>query len=184
MNGRTRHWAGGFIKVAAGSALLATIALGLSACGPKVRPIKGGPVDTGAGSLTAARAYLEGRWSLESFEVHPAGKPVVTTKGQGTLTYDDFGNLTIEIRVDVATTDLLRAGGIDVQDGKISSSGRTAVDMQKRTLTYMLEGQPAAGTGPLATSRPRYWQVDGNLLTLTTKDDAGRPTSIGHWRKM
>ena len=111
-------------------------------------------MDTGAGSLTAARAYLEGRWSLESFEVHPAGKPVVTTKGQGTLTYDDFGNLTIEIRVDVATTDLLRAGGIDVQDGKISSSGRTAVDMQKRTLTYMLEGQPAAGTGPLATSRP------------------------------
>ena len=89
-----------------------------------------------------------------------------------------------EIRVDVATTDLLRAGGIDVQDGKISSSGRTAVDMQKRTLTYMLEGQPAAGTGPLATSRPRYWQVDGNLLTLTTKDDAGRPTSIGRWRKM
>jgi hypothetical protein len=48
----------------------------------------------------------------------------------------------------------------------------------------MLEGQPAAGTGPLATSRPRYWQVDGNLLTLTTKDDAGRPTSIGRWRKM
>ena len=135
---------------AASSALLATIVLGLSACGPKVRPIKGGPVDTGAGSLTAARAYLEGRWTLESFEVHQPGKPVFTLKGQGSLTYDDFGNLTMEIRTDVATTDLLRAAGIDVHDGTISSSGRTAVNMQNRTLTYMIEGQPSAGTGPLA----------------------------------
>ncbi len=184
MNGWTRPRRGGLVIGAASSALLATIVLGLSACGPKVRPIKGGPVDTGAGSLTAARAYLEGRWTLESFEVHQPGKPVFTLKGQGSLTYDDFGNLTMEIRTDVATTDLLRAAGIDVHDGTISSSGRTAVNMQNRTLTYMIEGQPSAGTGPLATSRPRYWQVEGNLLTLTTKDDAGHPTSIGRWRKM
>lgn len=164
--------------------LLSAVVATVCACGPKVRPIKGGPVDTGAGSLTAARAYLEGHWALEAFEVHAPGKPVVTLNGQGSLIYDEFGNLTMEIRTDVATTDLLRAAGIDVQDGTISTRGRTAVDMQNRTLTYMLAGQPAGGTGPLATSRPRHWQVDGAVLTLTTKDDAGRPVSISRWRKL
>ena len=70
----TRHRTGGFVRVATGGALLATLALGLSACGPKVRANQGRAGGSGTGTLTAARAYLEGRWSLESFEVHPAGK--------------------------------------------------------------------------------------------------------------
>ena len=45
-----------------------------------------------------------------------------------------------------------------------------------------VEGQPAAGTGPLAMNRPRHWQVEGNLLTLTTKDDAGNVASVGEPR--
>ena len=163
-------------------ALLGAVLFSVSGCAaaPIKKPIDLGPV---SGSLTEARKYLEGRWTLESFEVHPPGKPVVTLKGQGTLTYDDFSNLAMEIRTDQATGDLLSAAGIDVQNGIISSRGRTALDMQNRTLTYILEGQPAAGTGPLATNRPRYWQVDGNLLTLTTKDNAGNPASISKWRK-
>jgi hypothetical protein len=166
-------------------ALLAIVLFSLSGCaaGPK-RPIKLGPVDTGAGSITEARKYLEGRWTLESFEVHPAGKPVVTLKGQGTLTYDEFGNLVMEIRTDQATSDLLRAAGIEIRDGVISSSGRTAVDLQNRTLTYVIQGQPVGGTGPLAPSRPRHWQVEGSVLTLTTKDDAGNPASVGRWKKI
>jgi hypothetical protein len=167
-------------------ALLATVVLSLSACagGSRERPIKMGPVDTGAGSVMAARKYLEGRWALESFEVYPPEKPPVTLKGQGTLTYDEFSNLAMEIRTDLATTDLLRAAGIDVQGGTISVSGRTAVDVPNRTLTYVIQGQPAAGVGPLATSRPRYWQIEGGVLTLTTKDDAGHPTSVGRWKKI
>jgi len=164
--------------------VLATVSLSLSACGPKVAVKKGGPVDTGAGSVVAARKYLEGRWTLESFEVYPPGKPVVAVKGQGTLSYDDFSNLSMELRTDVATSDQLRAAGIEIQDGTISTTGRTAVDMQNRTLTYVIAGQPAGNTGPLALSRPRHWQVDGNVLTLTTKDDAGKPVSVSKWRKI
>jgi hypothetical protein len=173
------------LQTALTRALLGAVLFSVSGCAaaPINKPIDLGPVATGSGSLTAARQYLEGRWSLESFEVYPPGKPVITLKGQGTLTYDDFSNLAMEIRTDQATADLLSAAGIEVQSGTISSRGRTAVDMQHRTLTYILEGQPAAGTGPLATSRPRHWQVDGNVLTLTTKDDAGNPASISRWRK-
>ena len=150
---------------------------------PRVRPVKGGDVDEGPESLTAARKFLEGRWTLESFEVFPPGKPPITLKGSGTLNYDEFGNLKMDIRADQTTSDILRAAGVEISDGVISSNGRTVVDMQNRTLTYVMEGQPPSGTGPLATNRPRHWQVEGTLLTVPTQDEAGKPLSVGKWRK-
>ena len=174
------------LRSALTSVLAVTVLLGIPGCAgtTRQRNVEGKPVDTGAGSLTAARKYLEGRWSLQSFDVYPPGKGPVTLKGAGTLTYDAFGNLTMEIRADQAASDLLRAAGIDIRDGIISSSGRTAVDMPNRTLTYVIQGQPTAGMGPLAPSRPRHWQVDGDVLTLTTKDDAGNALSVGRWKKV
>jgi hypothetical protein len=145
-------------------------------------------VDEGRGTLTAARKYLEGRWNLESFEVFPPGKAPMTLKGQGTLTYDEFGNLDIQIRTDEASADLLRAAGIDIRDNVISTTGRTAVDMQNRTLTYIMDrrGSAASGpaAGPLALNRPRHWQVEADLLTITTRDEKGTPLSVGRWRRM
>ena len=174
------------VRLALRCALLATVLAGMAGCAaaPINKPIDLGPSETGAGTVNAARKYLEGRWSLESFEFYPAGKPKVTLTGQGVLTYDDFGNLRMEIRADQAASDLLRASGIDIgNDGIVSSDGRTAVDMQNKTLTYVIQGQPV-GNGPLALNRPRHWQVDGNILTLTTQDDAGKPTSVGRWKKV
>ena len=64
-------------------------------------------------------------------------------------------------------------------------SGRTAIDMQARTLTYFIAGQAPLGapSGPLALNRPRYWQVAGNILTLTTRGDDGQPLSVARWQK-
>ena len=172
--------------IEAGMTVLLVAAAGCAGA-PRQKPINiGSPVETGAGSLTAARKYLEGRWGLESFEVRPPGKQPITLKGSGVLNYDDFGNLTMEIRADQATSDLLRAAGINIRDGVISTQGRTAIDLQNKTLTYFLEGQPASdrtGGGPLAPNRPRHWEVTQDLLTLTTKDDSGAPLSISRWRR-
>lgn len=167
------------VLIAAG--LVATAACSAA---PRQRPVEGGPVDTGAGTLTSARKFLEGRWTLESFEVRPPGKAPITLKGQGTLAYDASGNLTMNIRTtDEQTSDLLRAAGIDIRDGVIATEGRTAIDMQNHTLTYFLQGQKPLIKGPLGMERPRHWVVEGDVLTLTTKDDAGQPLSIGRWRK-
>ena len=157
------------------------------AAAPRQRPVYRGPVEEGAGTLSAARQYLEGRWSLESFEVYPPGSAPLRLNGSGTLEYDSFSNLTMELRAaDAATADVLTKAGIVNDSGVVSTKGRVAVDMQNRTLTYVLEGQPAGFvvTGPLSTRRPRHWVVEGNLLTLTTQDDAGKPLSVGRWRKM
>lgn len=155
------------------------------AAAPRERPVKMGPVETGAGTLAAARKYLEGRWSLISYEIRPPGQAPIELKGAGTLSYDEYGNLNMEIRVDPELSTALTAAGITTNNGVISTSGRTVVDMQARTLTYVLEGQQgaAAAGGPLSPRRPRHWQVDGDVLTLTTKSDDGQPVAVGRWRK-
>jgi hypothetical protein len=143
------------------------------------------PPNTGPGSVKVARQYLEGRWSLVSFAVYPPNASPVQVKGTGTLVYDDFGNLTMDLNVDEASAALMQKAGIPIEKGRFSTSGRTIVDMQGRSLTYVLDGQPAVGgpAGPLAMSRPRYWVRDGNTLTLSTKDDKGQPLSVGKWQK-
>jgi hypothetical protein len=156
---------------------------------PREKPINLGAPETGPGTTQAARKYLEGRWSLLSYEVFPPGRPSIqVTGGSGSLSYDSFSNLDIQIRVaDKAMAESLERAGIPLQDGVISTTGRTVIDMQARTLRYILEGQPALQlgppSGPLALIRPRHWELNGNVLTLTTKGDDGKPVSIGAWQK-
>jgi hypothetical protein len=166
----------------AGIVLLIAAAAGCTGA-PRGRPLPTTRVEKGPGTLSDARKFLQGRWTLESFEVRPPGKAPIAVKGSGTLDYDDFGNLRMELRADQATSDALRAAGIDMREGVVSTEGRTVIDLQHKTLTYVLEGQPPASTGPLAPSRPRHWEVTGDTLTLTTKDDAGAPLSIGRWKR-
>jgi hypothetical protein len=103
----------------------------------------------------------------------------------GTLVYDEFGNLKMDIRTDEKTASALTKAGIDIRNGVLSSDGRTVVDLQNRTLTYIIQGQPAPGVaaGPLAANRPRHWEVVGDVLTLTTKDAKGEALSVGRWKK-
>ena len=166
--------------------VIGAMVLVMAACSaaPRQRPVEMGPVASGPGTLSAARQYLEGRWALESFELRQPGKPPILLTGSGTLAYDGSGNLTMEIRADEKSGDLLRAAGVDIRDGMISTQGRTAIDLQNKTLTYVLDKQKPLIRGPLGMERPRHWVVDGDVLTLTTKDDAGEPVSIGRWKKI
>jgi hypothetical protein len=63
------------------SAMIVSLALAACTSAPWNEPIKGGPVDTGAGSLTAARKYLEGRWTLLSYEVFLPGEAPIALGG-------------------------------------------------------------------------------------------------------
>ena len=156
------------------------------AASERQRPVSMGPVPTGAGTTATARKFLEGRWILESAVITPPGAKPITLKGTGVLTYDDFGNLEMNIKADEASSDLLRAGGLVIPDGVISTTGRTAIDVQNKTLTYIVEGQAPSmktGGGPLSPNKPRHWEVNGDVLTLTTKDDTGAPASVSRWKK-
>ena len=167
---------------------VAALLIGAIGCAPSARqrPISAGPVPAGAGTTASARKFLEGRWILESFVVTPPGAQPITLKGSGVLTYDDFGNLEMNLKADEASADLMRAGGIVIRDGVISTTGRTAIDVPNKTLTYILDGQSSAmktGGGPLSPNRPRHWEVEGDVLTLTIKDESGAAVAVSRWKK-
>jgi hypothetical protein len=160
---------------------LALLIAGAAACTYKPRTE---PPNTGQGTVNQARKYLEGTWSLVSFTVYDANGAPFAMKGSGTLVYDDFSNMTMTLEADGATAALLAKAGIPMEKNRFSMKGKTIVDMQNKTLKYVLEGQHiAVTTGPMAVERLRHWDVTGNTLTLTTKDDAGKPLSVGQWQK-
>jgi hypothetical protein len=160
---------------------LALVIGGAAACTYKPRTA---PPNTGQGTVNQARQYLEGTWSLVSFTIYDAkGAPFAMT-GSGSLVYDDFNNMTMDLNADAASAALLAKAGLPMENNRLSTKGKVIVDMQNKTLKYVLEGQHiAVTTGPMAIERLRYWDVNGNTLTLTTRDDNGKPLSVGKWQK-
>ncbi len=151
---------------------------------PRNRPLRTTPVESGPGTIEAARDYLQGVWVLESFEVFPPDRAPVVVKGTGRLVYDGYANMTMDVKPDEAVAPALEKAGVPLRNGRVAVSGRTVVDMQARTLTFVLESQTAGPPeGPLALRRPRHWSVDGTVLTLTTRDDEGRAVSTTRWQK-
>ncbi len=165
-----------FFRAIAGGVLIVT----LNGAAPAAQKI-----ESGAGSVTAARKYLEGAWSLISYQVFPPGKSPIDVGTMGRLTFDAFGNIDAEIRVRPEAVEPLRIAGIPTAKGILSEKGRVAIDMQQQTLTYFFKGQPPLGapSGPIALNKKRYWQVEDRVLTLTTKDSDGQPLSISKWQK-
>jgi hypothetical protein len=160
---------------------LALLVSGITACTYKPRTA---PPNTGAGTVNQARQFLQGRWSLVSFTAYPPSGAPVEVKGSGALVYDDFSNLSMTVTTDDASAALMTKAGIPMEKNRLAIDGKVIVDMQNRTLRYVLEGQHiGVTTGPMALDRLRHWQVDGTTLTLTTLDDRGKPLSVAKWQK-
>jgi hypothetical protein len=136
---------------------------------------------------TAACTDLEGTWSLLSFTIYPPGGAPIEVKGAGTLWFDDFGYARMTLDADAASAALLTEAGIPMENNRFVTWGKTIVDKRNKTLKYVeyaFDGQyPAVTAGPTAVERLCYWNVTGSTLTLTTKDERGKPLSIGRWRR-
>src|SRR3954470_16184851 len=84
---------------------------------PRQRPLGTSKIETGPGTDRQARNFLEGNWALQSFDIYPMAGQAVPVKGTGQLTYDDFANLTVVIRVDESTSAMLAKAGIPTRRG-------------------------------------------------------------------
>ena len=144
-------------------------------------------VPTGPGTVTEARKYLEGEWTLVSMDVFPPTEaPIQHAASGGTMIYDAFANLTVNLHFTPDAARLAERIGIPIANGVVMTTGRTVIDMNNHALSYVLEGQDAVRppTHPLDTNRPRYWEVDGKMLTLRTKDEHGNILMVSVWRKI
>jgi hypothetical protein len=163
------------------AALIATLmAAGCaSPAAPRGRPVKMGPVDTGAGSLESVRRQLEGKWTLVSLEsaAAPGGAPT-PVKAEGTLVYDQYGNLTI----DAHTTDPA-APAAARHAGLLSFKGRAVIDTVNHELKLMDLTGNVDPAQVLAPERRRRYAFEGSRLTLSSIDAAGTVTATSVWEK-
>jgi len=163
--------------------LPAVVLVTVSACAssrPRQRPVEGGAVDGGPGSLASVRGQLEGTWNLVSADVVSAAGTRMTVKASAVLTYDAYGNFVMKGEVDdpAATAD---------QKAALNFTGRAVIDTQRQVLRLLdvkqSESEFTALPAEMAARRERAYAFEGDLLTLTVKDSAGRVTAVNTWRK-
>src|SRR2546423_119338 len=154
----------------------------LSACAspPVQKPMKGGPVDIGAGSLEAVRRQLEGTWTLTSYEVYRDGKRQ-RVPASAHLSYDNFGNLTM-------TGELARPGAGETRPVLLNYSGRAVLDVATRELRLlgMVQSGDAVPSSVVEATSPenvRHYDIRGDVLTLTVLSGKGKPTAASAWKK-
>ena len=164
-------------------AVAVMMASGCAGSPSRGRPIPLGPVEAGPNSLEAVRRVFEGSWDLVSAETYGAtGQPSVL-KGKGRLTYDAYGNMTVDARFDE---------GQEQRDGSISQllsyKGRAVIDVAASRLVLQdMQKRAESGAAPpegMNAANVRYYSFDGDLLTLTIKDAAGKTTAKTVWRRI
>jgi proline racemase len=158
----------------------AAVAAMVTACAaePLRRPMTGADVDTTAGSVEAVRRQLQGRWELVALESVPArGGARVPIKATGTLTYDEFGNLTIDAR----TTD--PAAPVAARESDLLAfKGRAVIDAVHRELKLMDVTGNVDPDEVLSTQHRRRFEFDAGTLRLSSLDERGEVTTVATWR--
>jgi len=159
------------------------VLLVLPACSTKrarVRPVEGGPVASGPGTLEAVRKQLEGSWNLVSAEVVSATGQRTSIKASALLTYDAFGNLSLKGAYEDPSATAERAAALNF-------TGRAVIDTQKQELRLLdlqqSEGEFAALPAEMAARRVRSYAFKGDVLTLTIRDSKGTVTAVNTWRR-
>ena len=176
------------LKTAGSVACAVLFSAVLSGCAkaPLDRPLSTSKVDIGPGTLTEARARLTGTWTLLSLDLFPPGEPPIHGAATGILNYDEYSNLKVDLRLTPGAVKLAQKIGIPLTaEGSLTTTGHAVIDLQRRALSYVLEGQKPMRQAlhPLDTNLPRYWELKDNELTLRTKDEKGTVLSVAVWRK-
>jgi len=161
------------------TAAVALLATAGCTAAPSERPVKMGPVDTGASSMEAVRRQLEGTWDLIALDLYtPAGERV-PAEATGRLQYDEFGNLAMRGTL---------TGNAHVEDSVLNMSGRIIIDPGTRTFRFADVSAPSADEKrldpKLAAANVRYYEIEGDVLKTTVKGPDGRTTATATWKKV
>ncbi len=158
------------------------VAIGCAHGAPRTRPVKMGPVAEGPDTLDAVRHQLEGTWTLTSVQIFPESGGPVPLKATGTLTYDDYGNLTVK----AALLESATVGGELLKPSALNYTGRAVIDVANHKMVLTDLAGPAPGEklpASLAADQARYYEFAGDELRLSLKDAKGRTTATLMWKK-
>jgi hypothetical protein len=164
------------------AAALATFALPfLAACpaGPRAHPVKMGPTDTGHGSVEAERRRLKGTWQLETLQMLSQTGQMYTVQANGTLTYDDFGNLAMKGTI---------TGSTDIDPSNLNLSGRAVIDPDAHTIRILDVSAPTPDAQRVDPSidikHVRHYEFVGlDELKTTVVNAQGQTTATATWKR-
>jgi len=167
----------------------ALVAAATAACtpGPLGSPVNAGSSngpararpDAEPGALEATRRQLFGTWDLVSLEsVPPGGGARAAVSAAGTLTYDEFGNLTI-----IAQTTDPNAPVAAREVSTVSFKGRAVLDVPHSELKLMALTGNVDPNEVLSPERRRRFEFEADLLKLSSFDAQGTVTAIAKWRR-
>lgn len=148
---------------------------------PRQRPVEMGPVNTGSGSVEAARRELQGLWDLVSLETFPTpGGSPVPVAAVAVLSYDEYGNLRMKGR---------RTGDTPTESAAaplLDYEGQAIIDHRKHELHLMdvSSNRPALEVRPeLSHKLVRKYTIEGDLLKVSTIDQQGNVTATAVWKR-
>ncbi len=148
-----------------------------SPAGAPIRRPTGAATGAGASALSTVRARLQGNWDLQSTETYPAPGEVVSLAAQGLLTYDDFGNLSLQATI---TDDAEQAAFWNI-------SGRVAIDVFNQRMVFTkidANLDPDTLPGEISPDQVRYFEFRDDLLITTVWDERGRTIAETVWKKI
>ena len=146
---------------------------------PMNKPVPLGSEDP-TGSLETTRKQLMGVWELVDLKnAPPKGGVPVPVKATGTLTYDQFGNLTIDAR---STDPNAPVAAREVP--RVSFTGRAVIDVVNRELKLMDVTGNVNPDEVLAPERRRRFAFENDLLKLSSFDERGTVTAETTWRRV
>lgn len=136
--------------------------------------------DSTTGNVEIVRRQLAGTWDLVSLEASPeTGGARAQITAAGVLTYDEFGNLTI----DAHTTDP-DAPVAAREVPRVSFKGRAVIDAPKSELQLMALTGNVDPNEVLSPERRRRYVFEGvDKLTLESYDKNGAVTAISVWKR-
>ena len=158
--------------------LVATLLVTLAGCAsaPRQTPLPLGDVSTGPGSLEYVRRQLQGTWDIVTYEWYGADNTLITQDAEGTLSLDEFGNLSVRGRI-------MGLAGDPDQD--VDYTGRIVVDTVRESfrLQNIVDRVPLDLPEAFDPELSRFYALDGDTLRLSVRDADGRETAATTWKK-
>ncbi len=128
----------------------------------------------------AIKGRFVGHYELVKYQRFPEDGDPVDMDYVGRIMYDDFGNMSaIGMPSDLPE----RPGepGERLQAG-FAYWGSVSFELDKNIVVHHVEGSPTRGSW-VGEDNVRYFELEGDLLRLSLKDDEGRVTATLTWRR-
>jgi hypothetical protein len=145
---------------------------------PMNKPVALGS-DPSSGELESVRQKFFGVWDLVALEsAPPGGGNRAKVDATGTLTYDEFGNLTIDARTKDPDAPIAAR-----EVSAVAFKGRAVIDVARSELKLMALTGNVDPNEVLSPDRRRRFEFDADLLKLSSFDAQGTVTAIATWRR-